>query len=269
VEPSPNIGRGWRALAAVALSPDGTEVRDVVHQHGRTLLGLNDRVDLIQTLSSAASVSSAAPSARTDFKAVYSRSTDRVFVVGGTDDAGQPAHDIWWRGTGAGTWRRVPLAGDYRPERVMAATYSYVDSRLWVLDERMQGNAPFARLVRIDPQTGHHELLGTWPRPRGWFQNQLFEDHWLVLDRDGGVLFVASSGKLGRHAAVRIALRDGESPHVEGIRLANGKLAGAPVVDVDGYSFLIKAGNSKPPRIERMSDLPLWPGTWNNLGGCL
>ena len=172
------------------------------------------------------------------------------------------------RGMDSDAWFRVPLSG-YAPETVMASTYSFADGRLWILDEHKQGAVHFARLVRVHPETGEHELLGAWPRPRGWFQSRLFESHWLVVDQDGGVLVVASSMPFRMHAVIRVAL-DGPGPRVEGIRFAEGHLASVPVVDVAGYSFVVQSRKKhEPPTISRLSDLQLWPGAWSDVGGCL
>jgi hypothetical protein len=82
--------------------------------------------------------------------------------------------------------------------------------------------------------------LGTWPRPRLWFKKRPFEKQWLVIDREGGMLFVASS-----------------------------ELAWTPVVDAEGYSLVMKGKKNKPPTIDRLDDLHLWPAAWTDVGGCL
>jgi hypothetical protein len=268
-EPSPSIGRGLIMPAAVGLSADGTALRERVYQNGPSLLGDGDFVDRPIDVVRTMATTSGGPAPRTKFGTVYSRSTGRVFVVGGADaSTGQPTGDVWWRGMDSDAWFRVPLSG-YAPETVMASTYSFADGRLWILDEHKQGAVHFARLVRVHPETGEHELLGAWPRPRGWFQSRLFENHWLVVDQDGGVLVVASSMPFRMHAVIRVAL-DGPAPRVEGIRFAEGHLSSIPVVDVTGYSFVVESKKkNEPPTISRLSDLQLWPGAWSDMGGCL
>ena len=173
--------------------------------------------------------------------------------------------DIWWRDVNGASWFPVPLEG-YAPETVTAATYSYRDHNLWVLDQLDSGPIPRARLTRIDPVSGKHTIVGTWPRLR-LGHKWVFDKHWLVLDQDGSVLLVASSSMINRHVIVRINV-DGDTPQVGGVRIAPHALAGPPAVDPAGYSLLLDQ-KKKLPKLKRLETLEAHPGRWLDLGGCL
>ncbi len=264
-ESSPNIGQGTTEPAALALSTDGTQILDRVLQSPSGVFSLRDleRGEVVGAMSATAQPFGPAP--RSDFQAVYSRALGRLFLVGGNDlTTRQATHDIWWFDLDAYQWNRVALDG-YAPERVLAATYSYRDRHLWVLDDYKVGAFRRARLVRIDPATGQSEQIGAWPRAI-WPRDGVFDKHWLMLDSDGNVLFVASSEWVKEHAVVRIAL-DG-SPHVDGIRLAPRALLLPPAVDSEGYTFVLEKKNHMPI-VQRVKDLNAKPGRWLDLGGCL
>jgi len=186
-----------------------------------------------------------------------------VFLVGGTLDSEEMAGDIWYADTETlSVWRKVPLSADIAPKRVLAATYSYADGRLWFLDEApLSKNLRKARLVRVDPHTGAGDVVAEWPRLK------VFDRHWLALDRDGALLLVASSSKMNHHVIVRLDTH-GATFAVEGIRKANGRLLSAPVVDADGYSFVLDKLGNQPVRTLRLRGLEAKPGHWNDLAGC-
>lgn len=271
VEPSTSIGGGARNPAAVALSADGTTIVDRVYQQQAGFVGQYDREVLVDEVEGGVRAMSldgsvlGGPSPRRGFQGVYSRASGRVFVVGGTDAASSATSgDIWWRRATGSDWYRVPLDG-YAPEDVIAATYSYRDHNLWVLDQHRHGGLLLARLVSIDPSTGHHTLVGAWPRVR-LLGDWVYDRRWLVVDRDGSLLVVASSSRLRNHAIVRIDLAD--TPTVDGVRLAPGLLGAAPAVDAGGYSLVIERRN-KLPKLKRLERLITRPGRWQDLGGCL
>ncbi|MBI5537876.1 MAG: hypothetical protein HY898_34440 [Deltaproteobacteria bacterium] len=81
---------------------------------------------------------------------------------------------------------------------------------------------------------------------------KLFDRHWLLLDRDGSVLLVASSTKLRKHAIFRFtAVGSG----VRLVRIAAGYLPSAPVVDLAGYGFIVRKNDNSPPTLIRMREL--------------
>jgi hypothetical protein len=260
-----SIGGGGSAPAAVALSPDGTSVAEVAFLSGGKLLGLHD-TSLTHGGGMAAKAlqpaSIVAPPTRQGFTAVYARADNRVFVVGGTDPlTHNPIGDIWYRQTfGDERWFRVDLTG-FAPARVLAATSSYLDHRLWVLDELSQGKASVVRLHRVDPQTGGAELLGTWPKSSN------YDGHWLALDVDGTILLTTSSTKLNRYFVIRID--NASNPlAIGGITAGHRTLAAAPMVDGDGY-MLLEVHGQNHLSMERLTALAAKPGHWDDVGACM
>ena len=58
--------------------------------------------------------------------------------MGGTAGGGAQMHDIWFRGM-ANDWRPVSTAASYSPDNILAATYSFADSWLYLLDHTISG----------------------------------------------------------------------------------------------------------------------------------
>ena len=100
------------------------------------------------------------------------------------------------------------------------------------------------------------QVLGKW----------LFDQHWLVIDRDDSVLLVASSSKVNEHVIVRIDVSG--APKVDGVRIAPFAFAAPPAVDTEGYSLII-ARKNKLPKLVRLATLDARPGRWLDVGGCL
>lgn len=262
VEPMPALGDGASMPAALGLSADGTAVLEELTLTNRTLLGQRDRLLDEQPAPVAAMLSGATshPPPRQDFASVYSRASGRLFVLGGNEPGSSvPRRDVWWQDVRTGRWNEVPL-GEHTLGNVLAATRTF-DGHLWVLDEIRKGWARFARLARIVPGTGEAEVLGTWPRLR------FFDRHWMVLDRDGSVLMVASSTRLRWHTVVRIELADA-GPRVDAVRFGRGALALSPSVDSEGYSFPIQHRRDRLPTTLRLRELSGRPGHWLDLGQC-
>jgi len=118
---------GFHALAFAA---DGTDVVEGVLRQG---LNIGTTVDMTGT----APGRPGSPSSREGFQAVFSRSEDAAFVIGGRDTStGEELGDVWMRSVvGPGEWTDVPLRGGFSLGKVLAATFSYGDRKLWVLDE--------------------------------------------------------------------------------------------------------------------------------------
>jgi hypothetical protein len=282
-EPLSYLGRGATLPTALALSSDGRFVSERVSFQGRRFLGQQDRGRLgvagepgesgepgelvAFAASSGASLQDPgqSPGEREAFLPVYSRYLGRVFVVGGRDPTTQtPRGDVWWQDVqGEAIWHRVPDQG-YNVNRVLATTYSFRDDQLWILDEvKGPGGLKRARLVRLDPRTGEFEQIGQWLRLG------LFNQHWLVVDKDGQVLLAASSDVAKKHLVIRL---DNRAPQVKptAIRLGQGALAYRPMVDQEGYSFIKRqTKKKKPPTVtERSKTLGGIPAGWSHLNGC-
>jgi hypothetical protein len=157
----------------------------------------------------------------------------------------------------------VPTSG-FELANVIAATYSAKDGMLWVLDEKPKiGNLIVTRrLVRVDPDTGRGTIVGAWVVPN------LFDDHWLRIDRDGSLLVVASSSLLKKHAIARIGL-SASSPQLAGVHWGQDSLIQGPIVDMAGYWLLTRHNPSQPFKTARLSALKLKPALWPSLANCL
>ncbi len=259
-EANPRLRMGQRGADFLVVAADGTRIVNQVFSTGMRLTTTKD--DRESMLASAEPQAASAPTPRTDFIPVYSRSTGRLFVIGGADSAtGEQTGDIWQRSTrGSGGWSRLDLS-DYTPGKVLAATYSYRDDHLWILDEVREGtHLPMARLTRVHAGTGVAEVVGTWPRLK------LFESHWMMLDRDGAVLLFASSSHTRAHWVFKL---NPDTGALEGMRRRNGMLAMRPSVDMGGYSFLVQNSASQSPTVVRRADLDLVPAGWQGVGQCM
>ncbi len=213
---------GFHALAFAA---DGTDVIEGVLRQGATL---GTTVDFVRPPTNRPG----SPSPRKDFTTVFTRAEDRAFVLGGKSLADNATlHDVWMRPVqGAGEWMAVALQ-DFTLGDVLAATWSYRDHRLWVLDERVVKGDKVARLVRIDVYRGVVTTVGEWKRTSS------FDRQWLFLDRDGVVLLAATSKN--HHAIARFAVPPLVAHGTIGVRMAidSHPLAFAPIADGDGYSL--------------------------------
>jgi hypothetical protein len=243
---------GFRALVFAA---DGTDVVDGVLQQG-AFAGTTEDFAL------GTPGRPGSPSPRDGFVPVFSRADDLAFVVGGRDQgSGAAAGDIWMRPVQApGEWRRVDLSG-IGVGQVLAATYCYADHRLWVLDEVEAAGKTKARLYRVEPYTGAILSVGDWPR-KGHADR-----HWLLLDRDGQVLLVASSSTQGKmHAVARFEVKPAEpaAPLRFSFAVRGRSLALAPFADPAGYGIVL-VGPHGTPLLERETDLHLVPSPQSKL----
>jgi hypothetical protein len=263
VEPNPMLGRGAVGPGAVQLSPDGTTVIDQLFVRKHRAFSQRDLgVEIPAPTGNALAGSTAGPAPRRGALGVYARSSGEVFVLGGTHAVtGAALQDIWWRGIDEGAaWKQISTRG-YRPGKVLAATRSYQDRKLWVLDEVAVGMGRFARLVRITPGTGQVEEVGRWS------MSGLFDSHWLVLDQDGSVLVAASSRRLRKHGIVRIRA-DRNGAKVDRVLMGTGALGMAPWVDASGYALPIWQSSTKLPKVVRRATLGGSMGTWRDVGQC-
>ncbi len=267
VESQPEAGNGAKAPSVLGLSADGTAVVERVYLAGGALFGQADlrrggpSGQAPTPAAAVAATTSNSPAARQDFRAVYSRSTRQLFVVGGADPiTGTLLGDIWLTNIDQVQWMRVPLNG-YSVGKILAATYSPRDRQVWILDEITSGSRTLVRLTRVNPVSGQVEMLGTWPRLR------IFDSHWLVIDRDGTVLLAASSQKVNKHVVIRID--NATQPHVDNVYLGQHALALAPLVDGEGYAFTRYVAKHKMPVTIRVKTLNGGHGHWADIGTCL
>jgi hypothetical protein len=229
--------------------------------------------------------------------AVFSRSEDRAFVLGGYDaSTGELLHDLWMRpveepgawhrielhhvdlGRGVGSEAQLEAARSFDVGHVLAATWSYLDHRLWVLDD-VPGDsegASVARLYRVEPYLGAVQLVGAWRRDPA--RDRVF----LVLDRDGAVLLVTSSTAGAVHSVVRLEATPyaPQTPLRISLTHSPGALVLPPFADAAGYSFALQRGSGIGVRhplqgsegmveLERRTELGLLTGTLDEVGSVL
>lgn len=260
-EPSAMFGGGPGAPLAVGLSQDGVAVLDTVVLAGGQLLGEGDRVSTPRSLA-APELSAPQPGPREGFQAVYSRSLRRIFLIGGQDPVSQaPIGDLWQRPVDASTWTRIPTRG-YTPERALAATFSYRDNRLWILDDRPgPGNSRRARLVRLDTQSGNVDIIGEWPR------TNVARRFWLLLDQDSESVLLVATRSTGLGTIVA-RFNVGESgARLEGLWTAPLRTVAPPVVDMAGYTLLM-AGPHGAPFSLRLDSFPPVHLPWKEVAQC-
>ena len=266
VETDPATGNGALAPSAIGLGSANNTIVERLYVRSGALLGQEDvsptHGPLTRVASAASMSTSAGPEPRTDPITVYSRSSRRLFLLGGRSPiSGELAPDVWWADVDSGAWERVQLKG-FSLGSVIAATYSPNDRRLWILDELGEGKSARARLSRLQLGTGMVEVLGEWSR------TGKFDRHWLILDRDGRVLLAASSEKVNKHVVLRLDAAAG------GLQVVNSfagqhALALRPLVDAEGYGFATRIAAHKMPVIVRLKALTGGIGHWGGIGACM
>lgn len=169
------------------------------------------------------------PSARQDFRGVYSRSLNRLFVVGGTNEDGQYAGDIWSAAPGGAF---TPLTEQGVLNDVVAATYVPEANAIFVIDEVSTGFFSMmstARLLKVDADSGEVEEQAQWMR------FGLFDAYYLTADRDGSLLLTASSKARNRHMFVGL---DPETARPNAMAFRKGALHRGPIVRSDRYEIV-------------------------------
>jgi hypothetical protein len=225
-------------IVGVAVDIHGTAVSEGVVLDGTRLRAIQEYGD--NSFNSA--TDSNAPGPRQNWVGTFSRSLGAVFVIGGTDLwTGEQLHDInlWRFGVG---WQRLDVFGIEKP---VAAVFSPVDQRLWLLHEQASGKT---RLVRVDPLTGFAESIGAWTR------GSVFDHHRLDLDRDGTVLLTASSSSQRRSQVASLGLSNGAAV----ARLIDRDVRYTtlmPLVDQHEYGFIELDDTGAVTTIQRKSTL--------------
>ncbi len=227
-EPTGLAIQGGDHVIAIGVSGDGTAALDgaVVSQDG-VMRAASEATETEGPVYGAASL--VAPPPRSGFVPVYSTAAGGLFVVGGQSSGGGASGDIWFLPLD-GTWQKLTYPG-YQPGQVLAATFSFGDHKLWVLDSTSSGvGFPTARLARLDAQGGDVEVIATWP------QLGIFDRWFLSVDRDGSVLM--SGSNLVANALVRYPVN--AEPVLPSVLVAQaGALLMAPVVDQYSYGFYV------------------------------
>ena len=171
------------------------------------------------------------PAPRTAFVPVFSRVEQRAFVVGGDDPTtGAHSGEVWMLGQAG--WSKVPL-GTFAPQEVLAATWSFADRRLWILDKAIN-SPPVVRLTRVEPYLGHVDSVAQWPWTGTW------DKQYLVIDARGKVLLASSSTSTNKTALAHFEVAPfiGDAKvSVDSFRTFNGALALPPIADLSGTTL--------------------------------
>ncbi len=251
-EPSAYLGQSAIRPLAVGLSADATLAEQVYSADGQ-LLSQSDLMGMGGQVASAAQSTPSTRMQRFDYVGVYSRSTGRVFLLGGRDASGNAIQRIWMRHLSEDSWQALPR-GSHSLGKVLTATYSHADGLLWILDE--QPGPHFLvqrRLLTYDPETGETTLLFERRGLPHW------TDHELVTDRDGSVLLSLSGHKAPAYRLVRFRNVGGELT-TERSTPSLGRLEAPVVVDDAGYWIIRRPpGKKKLLAPQRLDTLPLEP----------
>lgn len=175
-------------------------------------------------------------SARVDFVPLYSARTSQLYLVGGTF-AGTSTNtgQIVVNDVASGATRVLALSG-YSPEKVLGASSSFSDDRLWVLDEQATG---VTRLTHIDPLSGLARVVWQGTRSGG------YDRYWLSVDLDGSLLLFASSLSAKKFATLRVRWLpftfDSEKLYL--VRTGNNGLVGAGIPSRQGITYFVAGTN--------------------------
>jgi len=191
------------------------------------------------------------PAPRTDFVAFFSRAAEGVYLIGGKDaSTGNGLGDIWYHraieATGA-EWTQLPLAGATLG-MVHAATYSFHDQHLWILDE---ASPDHLRLLRVNAHSGEASVAATWKT------KDVDGTVHLSVDRDGRVLLTRARRK--DFFVARLEVNENGELGVTGRYHERGELVLPPFVSFKTYAFPVK-NTRTPMKVVRHQEIFHEPG---------
>lgn len=254
-DPSTFLSRQWlsavepavpsRRLAASAINPFAVSLSADFRSAPLRATETSGRLvfrDFGNSLRSASPTTPTEPPAYRSTTSLYSRERSGVFLVGGEDSAGNSISEVWFVDLD-GISARVD-DGSLALGRVLAATYSFDDTRVWIIDETAgssaRGAAPLrVRLLTVDT-AGRMEVLYSTRRSLDRVTP------FLSVDRDGSILLALAREK--RFTLHRIS--SAPCPTLRRLRGGTGKLVRTPIVDARGYGFVF-AGENESLRVER------------------
>ena len=240
-------------VQAMGLSEDGTFVYDtVLFDHGTLMSAGELGYDYSsQAWSVYSSSDNGSPTPRSGFVPVLSRYFGGVFVIGGRDPlTDEPVNDIDLFRPHVG-WSTVMPSLPF--QEAITATLSPADGKLWILGR----GATRMRLYRVDPWTGESSQVGSFEYSGEW------DKHFLAVDRDGQVLFVASSRNLQKTKIARLRMNlDGRAYAIQIDQDSLPYTTNAPIVDRDEYGIIVRDEAGAVTSIFRRANLLGPTGTY-------
>lgn len=171
------------------------------------------------------------PEERTATISLYSRHLRGYFLVGGRTSSGEELHDLWFHSVSGGVWEEI--LPSISLGRIYAATFSFADGRLWIVDEKTERRYSEVRLLTVD-LAGNAELLFSTRRNS---RSELTP--FLSVDNDGSVLLAIAGDR--DFSVYRVTTRPCRT--LERILREKGHLVRAPIADEAGYSFVLEGRN--------------------------
>jgi len=198
-----------------------------------------------------------APLAREGHAAVLSARRRALWVIGGrASTGGAELRDVWRHDLDTDRWRALPLIG-VELGRTLAATYSPVEDRLYVLDEVLEERRPrwsrggrravrVIRLVALHPDGAIADVVARW---RARSSNTDFE---LTVDPAGGIWIAGWHPRLFGHAVVRLTRRPDGALGIDGWDLGLGRVVdGGFRADDGGVTVVTEVPSWRRPRVRQ------------------
>lgn len=212
IEPNEHVGVLPSDLVAIGL--DGTAIVTSVSVKNHALVD-----------SGSPSLGGDTPPGRTAPVLVLSRAAGGLFLLGGTNTT--DSRSIYFHSI-PGRWAKT----DYElpdGEEAVAATFSYVDHRLWLL----MRNGTTGKLLRADLTLGTSQTIADFPLREGHRPS-------LAIDRDGSVV-VARGGPTST-SVIRFQIV-GSRVRAQVLNEIVGSTIRGPIVDESSYTFILRAPN--------------------------
>jgi hypothetical protein len=137
----------------------------------------------------------------------------------------------------SGTWNQVPLpAGTLG--RVISATYSYRDGRLWVLDEDPTDDKhERLRVLRVEAESGGSAVVLASTK-----RGSRYDFRGLVTAMDGKIILFASSERRQKHRLAVLSSPSGGVYDAAMTKRFHRALSTPPIVDVRGTQLFYTPG---------------------------
>jgi hypothetical protein len=146
---------------------------------------------------------------------VVSGTLGALFVVGGTVDGtpgGAPNGSAWKIDVGSSDWEELPLPQGDHPHGVVASTFVYEETAIYMLDQVGQA----LRLWRL---SALGDLTSLGPLREDYAK---YETRWLVAGEDGEIVLVATTATPSKHEPQTVVALLGTDHHGKATVLQTG-----------------------------------------------